>query len=90
MSNQEAPKIEFPCPNYPVKVVGKGVPHYDQLVIDIVRKYAADMDVARIKYKDSSNGKFRSLTFYITATSAEQLAALHKDLTAKAEVHMVM
>lgn len=90
MSNQEAPKIEFPCPNYPVKVVGKGVPHYDELVIEIVRKHAPDVDTSRMKSKDSSNGKFRSLTFYITATSAEQLAVLHKDLTAQVEVHMVM
>lgn len=90
MLNQEAPTIEFPCPNYPVKVVGKGLPHYDELVSSIVRKHAPDVDLSKVNIKDSRNGKFRSLTFHLVATGTEQLEALHRELMAQTEVHMVI
>lgn len=90
MTTKDAPKIEFPCPNYPVKVVGKGTDNYNEVVIEIVRVHAPGFDVERIKVQDSKNGKFRSLTFYITATSADQLTSLHQALTESELVHMVM
>ena len=65
MSQPDAPKIEFPCPNYPIKVVGKGIDGYEQIVADIIRVHAPDLDLEIIKVKESSNGRFRSITVYI-------------------------
>ena len=90
MSNQEAPKIEFPCANYPVKVVGKAVADYQQMVTDIIRQHAPDLDEGKIQMKTSSKGNFCSMTFFITATGTEQLSALHSQLTANPAVHMVI
>lgn len=86
----EPPKIEFPCQNYPVKVVGKAHATYQQVVLDIVSLHAPGFDLEQIKINDSRNGRFCAITVYITATGVDQLAALHKDLSAHELVHMVM
>ncbi|ASP40720.1 hypothetical protein CHH28_19495 [Bacterioplanes sanyensis] len=90
MSQPEPPKIEFPCDDYPIKILGTGVENYDQLVIDIIRVHAPDFDAQRLQVRDSRNGRFRALTVYIRATGPEQLQRIHNDLSAQSFVHMVM
>tara|TARA_Y100001001_G_scaffold10712_1_gene9846 strand:+ start:5292 stop:5564 length:273 start_codon:yes stop_codon:yes gene_type:complete len=90
VSQPEAPKIEFPCANYPVKVLGHGKDDYEAVILEIVRIHAPDLDVERISVRDSKNGRFRALTVYITATGIDQLQNLHQDLMAHEYVHMVI
>lgn len=90
MSEPEAPKIEFPCENYPIKVVGESIQNYEQVVVEIVRIHAKDCDFERIRIQESSNGRFRSVTLYITATGEEQLVRIHQDLMAHPHVRMVI
>jgi putative lipoic acid-binding regulatory protein len=90
VSQKEPPKIEFPCDDYPIKVLGTGVDDYEQLVIDIIRVHAPDFDATSMQVRDSRNGRFRSITVYIRATGPDQLQRIHTDLTAQSFVHMVM
>lgn len=90
MSQPEAPKIEFPCPNYPIKVLGQGADDYAEIIFEIVRVHAPDCDFTQIKIRESSNGRFRAITLYITATGIEQLQVLHRDLMAHHYVQMVI
>ena len=90
VTDQEAPKIEFPCANYPVKVVGKGAEDFKDLMLEIFEVHAPGFDYTRVVVRDSSKGNFRSMTVYITATGVDQLQALHKDLSAHQLVHMVI
>jgi len=90
VSQPEAPKIEFPCENYPIKVVGEAMENYEEVIVEIVRVHAEDCDVERIRIQESSNGRFRSVTLYITATGKDQLVNIHKDLMAHANVRMVI
>jgi putative lipoic acid-binding regulatory protein len=86
----DAPKIEFPCENYPIKVVGKCIAGYDAIVIEVMRRYDPNLDVNKVTAKDSAKGTFRSITLYITATGKDQLEKLHVELTALDCVKMVM
>ena len=86
----EAPKIEFPCPDYPVKVLGETAEDYEAFVVDIMRVHAPDFDAERISVNQSRNGRFTSITFFITAESAEQLENMHKDLIQHDRIKMVM
>lgn len=90
MSQQEPPKIEFPCANYPVKVIGLCEDDYLEVVLGIVRKHAPECSDDNIKEKESSKGRFRSVTLYITATGIDQLECLHKDLMAHEYIRMVI
>ena len=87
---QDPPKIEFPCENYPIKVVGEACLGYDAMIIEIVRKHAPELKDAACKANDSRNGRFRSLTLYITATGIPQLQALHQELSQHPNVKMVI
>lgn len=90
MSQQEPPKIEFPCKNYPIKVLGVCAHDYIEVVLQIVRQHAPECSENNLQLKDSSKGKFRSVTLYITATGKEQLESLHKDLMAHEYIRMVI
>lgn len=90
MSQQQPPKIEFPCENYPIKVMGDAVPELHTYVVEIMERHAPGFDQTRISVKESSKGTFRSLTVWITATGIDQLSAIHDDLRLNRMIKMVL
>lgn len=90
MSQQQPPKIEFPCENYPIKVLGEASPELHTYVVEIMERHAPGFDQARITIKESSKGRYNSLTVWITATGVEQLSAIHEDLRLNRSIKMVM
>lgn len=86
----DAPKIEFPCDNYPIKVVGQCIAGYETIVIEVMRRYDPSLDISKVHSKDSAKGTFRSVTLYMTATGEDQLEELHIELTSLECVKMVM
>jgi putative lipoic acid-binding regulatory protein len=86
----DAPKIEFPSSNYPIKVLGESAHDYEEFVLSIMRVHAPDFDAELVKINNSSNGRFTSMTFFITAESAEHLEEMHKDLIQHKRIRMVL
>lgn len=84
------PKIEFPCADYPVKVMRDSDEQVHEFVLEVMRRHAPDLDEARITRRESRNGKFTSVTFFILATGEPQLQALFDELKAHPGVHMVL
>ncbi|MBR9910503.1 MAG: DUF493 family protein [Gammaproteobacteria bacterium] len=89
-ASQEAPKIEFPCEDYPVKVMGDAGTDFQQFAIEVMERHAPGLDQTRISIKASRNGRFQSITFFITATGVEQLQSLHEDLRSNSQTKMVL
>ncbi|GIZ12389.1 DUF493 domain-containing protein [Pseudomonas sp. NCCP-436] len=89
-SDIQAPKIEFPCDRYPIKVIGTAGEGFSELVIEVIRRHAPDLDSSTLMMRDSRNGNFLSVQVLITATGVEQLQAIHADLRATGRVHMVL
>ncbi len=85
-----APKIDFPCERYPIKVIGDAGEGFREVVIDVIQRHAPDFDETTVVTRDSRNGRFLSLQVLITATGVEQLQAIHVDLRATGRVHMVL
>jgi putative lipoic acid-binding regulatory protein len=90
MSEVKPPKIEFPCPDYPVKVVGKNTEDFQDFVVEVMQLHVPDLDVSRITIRDSKNGTYRSVRMFITATGEDQLKSLHEQLIASDRVHIVL
>ncbi len=90
MSTQEPPKIEFPCENYPIKVVCIASDAVKSLVLSVTEHYAPGFDRSRIKVTTSREGRFQSITLHITATGADQLKDYHQALIAHDEIKMVL
>lgn len=86
----QAPKIEFPCERYPIKVIGDAGEGFPALVVEIMHRHVADFDEGTLVLRDSSQGRFMSVQVLITATGEDQLQAIHTDLRATGRVHMVI
>ena len=71
----QAPKIEFPCERYPIKVIGEAGDGFADLVVEVIQRHAPGFDAASLVVRDSRNGRFLSVQVLITATGVEQLQA---------------
>ncbi|WP_028304940.1 HP0495 family protein [Oceanospirillum maris] len=89
MSNQDAPKIEFPC-DYPLKILGHAGEDFQQTVLDVIEVHAPGFDQASVTLVDSSKGRFQSVRVIITATGEPQLKSIFEDLKATGRVKMVI
>ncbi|HEY5717681.1 MAG TPA: DUF493 family protein [Motiliproteus sp.] len=90
MSSNDTPKIEFPCANYSIKVIGRNQVGFEQLVIDVIRVHAPDVAQSQDNSRPSRNGRFLSVRCRITATGPAQLQAIHQALLATGLVQMVI
>jgi len=90
MSDQEAPKIVFPCSDYKIMVVGNTADDYVDFVVKTISQFDPGFDPSRIVVKPSKNNRFSSVRALITATGEDQLDQLHKALKASGRVHMVL
>lgn len=86
----EAPKIEFPCENYLIKVVSLHTDDLLETLVSCVRQHDPELDESIISQNASSKGRFVSFSFRILATSEQQLSSLHTDLMAIETVKMVL
>ncbi|MGB2040866.1 MAG: YbeD family protein [Porticoccaceae bacterium] len=89
MTEQEAPKIEFPC-DYPIKVMGEAQVEFHEHVLQVMDTHAPGFDRSRITIRDSSKGRWQSITLVITATGKPQLEAIFADLKTSRLVKMVL
>ena len=90
MSEQQPPKIEFPCENYPIKVLGDADHEMHSYVLEVMERHAPGFDQARITVTESSKGRFQSVTVWITALGEHQLRAINEDLQLSKKIKMVM
>ena len=89
MSDEKKPEIEFPC-KYPIKVLGEANPDLNQHVIDVMNRHAPTITESDLSAKNSSKGKWQSITVTIIATGKPQLDAIFADLKTSARVKMVL
>lgn len=72
--------MEFPCA-FPIKSIGRMGEHFEELVIEIVRRHAPDLCESQVKVRPSRGGKWIAVTLIIQAESQEQLDAIYHDLS---------
>ena len=89
MSEDKKPEIEFPC-QYPIKVLGDAHPELSQHVIDVMNRHAPTITESDLNTKNSSKGKWQSITVTIIATGKPQLDAIFADLKTSPRVKMVL
>lgn len=82
-------EIKFPCPDYPIKVIGHTSAGYKDLVLEILAKHA-QVDLATLAERQSSSGKYTTVQVHIIATSEDQLRDINSALRASGHVHMVL
>ena len=88
-TEQETPKIEFPC-DYPIKVMGVAGDELRRVVIEVMIKHAPEFDELKITLRESGKGTYHALTATIIATGEPQLQAIFEDLKKSDQVKMVL
>ena len=88
-SDVKSHKIEFPCDDYPIKVIGDTGVGFTDLVIEILAKYAK-VDMKTRAERQSTNGKYTTIQLHIVATDQDQLYNINSELRATGFVHMVL
>ena len=80
MSEERETLIDFPC-DFPIKAMGKDSEKFTQVVLDLVRPHAPEVDDSSITTRPSKGGKFVSVTITVKATSRSQLDSIYQALT---------
>ncbi|MDD0812346.1 DUF493 domain-containing protein [Curvibacter sp. RS43] len=73
--------IEYPS-LFPIKVMGPKVEGFVETMAAIATEHDPSFEISRVQMRDSSGGKYLSVTLTVTATSREQLDNLYRALTA--------
>ena len=90
IQKQEEPKIEFPCANYSLKIVGLKTPDYKDWVVQCVTELSSGIDLKKVQAVDSKNGTFQSVRLSVTAKSEEHLKLIHQTLMNSGKVKLVL
>jgi hypothetical protein len=87
--DKRARGLEFPC-RFPIKVMGRSVEGFEQLVVETVRRHVGDLETDAVKQRESREGRYVSITVTFTASSREQLDALYRELSDCEHVAVVL
>lgn len=90
MNEQEAPKIEFPCPDYLIKVVGDEHPDLRHFVAGVLVKYDETVTHKSFSSRPSKNGRFVSLNVKMRIEHKDHLSALFNELKVNPLIKIVI
>jgi len=79
VTNTKEDIFNFPC-DYPIKVLGINQPDFEKTVCKIVEKHTGKLHANQTTTKQSSKGKYISITVRIIVTSRKQIDAINHDL----------
>ncbi|MGS2717213.1 YbeD family protein [Eionea flava] len=89
-STDKAPLIEFPCHDYPVKIMGESSDTLLEFVLATTEQFAPNFNRDKVSIKQSGKARFTSVTVFITATGPQQLDEYHKALRANPAIKIVL
>jgi putative lipoic acid-binding regulatory protein len=89
MNNANPLELEYPI-LFPLKVIGKDEPDFEDLIIEIVRRHVPELLEENIISRLSSGNKYRSVSFEFIAESRTQMDALYAELSSQKRVLMIL
>jgi putative lipoic acid-binding regulatory protein len=81
--------LQFPC-DFPLKIMGRASPGFDQLVVDIVLRHVGSVREGAVSLRASGNGNYLSVTVTVQAESQAQLDGLYRELSGHEQILMVL
>lgn len=90
MAQQELDALfQFPCP-FPIKIMGEKDADLMNIVKQVFSDEKIDLSKAEFEERESTGGKYLSITVIFTAESRDQLDKLYQRLTKIPEIKMVL
>jgi len=84
---KEGEMMQFPC-DFGLKVFGLESDHFEQHVLEILRRFCPEETCFKVNKNVSKQGKYQSLTINFEAQSREQMDNIYQAL--KDSEHVVM
>ena len=81
--------IEFPC-HFPIKVMGKNVPEFSQVICDLLLTMNPDFDASSIEMRASSKSNYLSLTCKVPVNNQDELDNIYRALSGHELVSVVL
>jgi len=81
--------LVFPT-DFPIKVMGLNELDFEPQIVALVRRHAPDLDLNLLEVRQSSAGKYLSLTVTVRAQSRAQLDSIYLALTSHPLVKVVL
>jgi putative lipoic acid-binding regulatory protein len=82
--------IEFPQPDYPIRVIADSHSDLRERVLEVVRRHDPVFEESSVELVKSREGTYCSVRMKILATGEAQLRALHEELKLNPLVKMVL
>lgn len=89
MSDEQETLLEFPC-DFPIKVMGESSPDFDSIVVSIIHQHIESISEGAIKTRQSSGGKYTSVTVTVKVTSKVELDSIYQDLSSHESIKYVL
>tara|TARA_B100001123_G_C15086369_1_gene937781 strand:- start:700 stop:990 length:291 start_codon:yes stop_codon:yes gene_type:complete len=77
--------LEFPC-RYEIKAMGRSGALFEKRVHDIVGRHLGGVPIVHTVARESSGGRYLSVTCTIEAISREQLDSIYLDLHSEVDI----
>lgn len=90
IKSDKAPKIEFPCVDYVIKVLGDESPSYRDFVASVLARFDDRVTASSFIEQPSKNGRFVSLTVRMHIEKEADLTSLSEELKSNSMVKMVL
>jgi putative lipoic acid-binding regulatory protein len=81
--------LVFPT-DFPIKIMGLNDLAFEPQIVALVQRHAPDLDLNLVEVRQSSAGKYLSLTVTVRATSRAQLDTIYLALTSHPLVKVVL
>lgn len=81
--------IEFPC-DFGIKAMGLASDDFVSTIVGLIKPHVIDLDESRVQTKQSSSGKYTSVTVSVWATSKAQLDGIYQVLHAHKSVKYLL
>lgn len=75
----DAELLEFPC-DFPVKAMGYATPDFEEHIVGVVTRHASLASPRQVTIKESSGGRYLSVTVSVEARSREHLELIYQEL----------
>jgi putative lipoic acid-binding regulatory protein len=80
-STEEKPLIDFPC-FFLIKVMGLAEKQFTIKIVELIQKRVPSFSAENVEMRDSSSGKYTSLSCNVWVTSQDELDDVYRDITA--------
>lgn len=88
-STQQETFFEFPC-QFPIKIMANPKKEVTEFVSNTLGEHVQNPEKIKFTTRESTTGKYISITATFEAISKEQLDSIYQTLSRHPEIHMVL